>query len=101
MLNQVYATKLSSSQAFKEGKRIPLTILKVDSHTVTRQKTVDVDGYSSTVLALGSKTKHGKTSPKYLKDSPRNHRKGCHQQLILVRLLSRNCRSKVRVSLAL
>ena len=68
MLNQVYATKLSSSQAFSEGKRIPLTLLKVDSHTVTRQKSVEKDGYSSTVLALGSKTKKGKTSPKYLRE---------------------------------
>lgn len=68
MLNQVYANKVSMSQAFEEGKRIPLTVLTVDSHTVISHKTVEKDGYESVVFALGSKTKKGKTSPKLLKE---------------------------------
>lgn len=68
MLNQVYANKLSMSQAFSEGKRIPLTVLAVDSHTVTGNRTAEKNGYQSLVLSLGSKTKKGKTSPKSVKE---------------------------------
>jgi len=57
MLNQVYANKLSMTQAFVEGKRIPLTVLTVDPHTIISSKTVEKDGYSSIVLGIGTKKK--------------------------------------------
>jgi large subunit ribosomal protein L3 len=68
MLNQVYATKVAMTQAFAEGKRIPLTVLTVDPHTVIRTKTEEKDGYSSVVFGLGSKTKKGVTTNKKLKE---------------------------------
>ena len=68
MLNQVYATKLSMSQAFKEGKRIPLTILSVETHTVSGSRTDDKNGYQAQVISLGEKTKKGKTTPKHIKE---------------------------------
>lgn len=68
MLNQVYATKQSMTQAFEQGKRIPLTVLTVDTHTVSGIRTVDKNGYQSLVLSIGQKTKKGKTSPKSLKE---------------------------------
>jgi len=58
MLNQVYATKKSMTQAFVEGKRIPLTVLSVDPHVVIRNKTIEKDGYSSVVLSVGTKKTH-------------------------------------------
>jgi len=57
MLNQVYANKQSMTQAFVEGKRIPLTVLTVDPHVVINSKTIEKDGYTSVVLGLGSKKK--------------------------------------------
>lgn len=68
MLNQVYANKLSMSQTFQEGKRIPLTILTVDTHTVSGQRTADKNGYQSLVLSIGQKTKKGKTIAKNIKE---------------------------------
>lgn len=68
MLNQVYATKSHMTQAFSEGKRIPLTVLTVDPHTVIRTKTEEKDGYSSVVFSLGTKTKKGKTTNKKVKE---------------------------------
>ncbi len=68
MLNQVYATKVSMTQAFSEGKRIPLTVLTVDPHTVIRTKTEEKDGYSSVVFGLGTKIKKGKTLVKKTKE---------------------------------
>ncbi len=56
------------SQAFSEGKRIPLTALSVDSHTVTGNRTEDKNGYQSLVLSLGTKTKKGKSTPKSIKE---------------------------------
>jgi large subunit ribosomal protein L3 len=55
MLNQVYANKQSMTQAFVEGKRIPLTVLTVAPHVVIKNKTVEKDGYSAVVLAIGPK----------------------------------------------
>lgn len=57
MLNQVYANKQSMTQAFVEGKRIPLTVLTVDPHVVINSKTVERDGYKSVVIGIGSKKK--------------------------------------------
>lgn len=68
MLNQVYATKQSMTQAFEQGKRIPLTVLTVETHTVSGKRTVDKNGYQSLVLSIGQKTKKGKTLPKSLKE---------------------------------
>jgi len=48
------------TQAFVEGKRIPLTVLTVDPHVVISSKTTEKDGYESTVLAIGSKKKLNK-----------------------------------------
>jgi len=58
MLNQVYANKKSMTQAFSEGKRIPLTVLTVSPHVVVRNKTVAQDGYAAIVLAVGPKKTH-------------------------------------------
>ncbi len=58
MLNQVYANKKSMTQAFVQGKRIPLTVLTVSPHVVVTNKTVDRDGYSAVVLAVGPKKLH-------------------------------------------
>lgn len=68
MLNQVYANKMSMSQAFSEGKRIPLTVLSIDPHTVLGTKTAEKDGYTSVIMGLGTKTKKGKTSAKKVKE---------------------------------
>ena len=43
------------TQAFVEGKRIPLTVLTVSPHVVIRNKTVDKDGYSAVLLSVTSK----------------------------------------------
>ncbi|HOX96277.1 MAG TPA: 50S ribosomal protein L3 [Candidatus Woesebacteria bacterium] len=80
MNKQVYATKKSMTQTFVEGKRIPLTVLSVDPHTVISQKTIEKDGYSATVLAIGTKKKANKplsgklkklgleNTPKYIRE---------------------------------
>ena len=55
MLNQVYATKVSMTQTFAHGKRIPLTVLTVEPHVVIRNKNVEKDGYSAVLLSVGKK----------------------------------------------
>lgn len=60
MTKQVYATKRAMTQTFVEGKRIPLTVLSVDPHTVISQKTLEKDGYSATILGIGTKKKANK-----------------------------------------
>lgn len=67
MTKQVYATKQSMSQAFVEGKRIPLTVLAVGPHVVIAQKTIDKDGYSASVLGIGTKKKANMPLIGYLK----------------------------------
>ena len=67
MTKQVYATKTNMSQAFTEGKRIPLTVLTVDPHVVISQKTIDIDGYQASVLGIGTKKKANKPLAGYLK----------------------------------
>lgn len=57
MLNTIYATKKSQTQTFVEGKRVPLTILNVESHQVINNKTVEKDGYSSVILGIGTASK--------------------------------------------
>lgn len=43
------------TQTFVEGKRIPLTVLTVAPHVVIKNKSVETDGYSALVLAIGPK----------------------------------------------
>lgn len=45
------------TQAFVEGKRIPLTVLSVDPHVVINSKTVERDGYAAVVMGIGTKKK--------------------------------------------
>ncbi|MBU1256276.1 50S ribosomal protein L3 [Patescibacteria group bacterium] len=62
MIKQIYATKLSMSQVFLEGKRIPVTLLKVPTHTVLGQRTQEKNGYISTIVGIG-KTKKPANKP--------------------------------------
>lgn len=55
------------SQAFVEGKRTPLTVLTVDSHVVISSKTIDKDGYSASILGIGSKKKANQPLAGFLK----------------------------------
>jgi large subunit ribosomal protein L3 len=57
MLNTIYATKDHQTQAFVEGRRVPVTILKVEQHTALNAKTIDKDGYSAQVFGIGTKKK--------------------------------------------
>lgn len=81
MIKQIYATKLSMSQVFLEGKRVPVTLLKVPVHTVVGHRTAQKNNYIATILAIGAKKKSAnkpllgllnkiklKTNPKYLKE---------------------------------
>ena len=45
------------SQAFIEGKRVPLTVLKIDKHVVLGAKTQEKDGYTSQILGIGTQKK--------------------------------------------
>lgn len=67
MTKQVYATKKSMTQTFVEGKRIPLTVLSVDPHTVIGQKTIETDGYQAAILGIGTKKKANKPLSGHLK----------------------------------
>lgn len=69
MTKQVYATKKAMTQAFIEGKRIPLTVLTVDPHVVMAQKTIEKDGYQATILGIGTKKKANKPLAGFLKKS--------------------------------
>jgi len=85
MIKQIYATKLSMSQVFLEGKRVPVTLLKVPTHTVLDHRTSEANGYKSTIFAIGKKKKPAnkpllgllkkskiKFSPKILKEIKTN-----------------------------
>jgi large subunit ribosomal protein L3 len=67
MNKQVYATKTDMTQTFVEGKRIPLTVLTVDPHVLISSKTIDKDGYSASVMGIGTKKKANKPLSGYLK----------------------------------
>jgi len=67
MKKQVYATKKEMTQTFVEGKRIPLTVLTVDPHVVISTKNIDKDGYSATILGIGTKKKANKPLAGFLK----------------------------------
>ena len=55
MISQIYATKKAMSQTFKEGKRVPLTKLKVNPHIAIGRRTQEKDGYSSVILSIGQR----------------------------------------------
>lgn len=57
------------TQAFVEGKRIPLTVLTVDPHVVISNKSIESDGYASVVLGVGAKKKANKPLANQLKKS--------------------------------
>jgi len=67
MKKQVYATKQSMTQTFVEGKRIPLTVLTVDPHVLISQKTEEKDGYTASVMGIGTKKRANKPLSGYLK----------------------------------
>ena len=52
MIKQVYATKQDMKQVFLNGRRVPVTLLKVQSHHVIGQRTVDKDGYFAQILGV-------------------------------------------------
>ncbi len=52
MLNQIYATKDTQTQVFSEGKRLPVTILKVENHTVIGSRTQEKDGYAAQIIGV-------------------------------------------------
>jgi large subunit ribosomal protein L3 len=56
-IKQIYATKLSMSQVFQEGKRVPITILKVPTHTIVDHRTQEKNKYASTIVGIGKKKK--------------------------------------------
>lgn len=68
MIRQVYATKQSMKQVFLNGRRVPATLLKVQSHHVIDQRTVEKDGYSAHILGIGQ-TKKARHSNKASKGS--------------------------------
>ncbi len=57
MINQIYATKMSMSQLFVDGKRTPVTLLKVPVHTVIGECTLEKNGYRANIMGLGKKKK--------------------------------------------
>ena len=57
MLNTIYATKARQTQAFIEGKRVPMTVLEVEQHQALNAKTIDKDGYTAQVVGIGSTKK--------------------------------------------
>ncbi len=56
MLSTIYAIKTNQTQKYTSaGKRIPVTVVKILSNTVTQIKTKDKDGYSAVQIMLGYK----------------------------------------------
>ena len=47
-------------QVFLDGRRVPVTLLKVQTHHIIGQRTTDKDGYSAHILGIGktSKARH-------------------------------------------
>lgn len=57
MTKEIYAIKQSMKQVFLEGRRVPVTLLKVEPHRVIGLRTTDKDGYSAHILGLGQTKK--------------------------------------------
>jgi large subunit ribosomal protein L3 len=81
MIKQIYATKISMSQVFLEGKRTPVTLLNVPAHTVLDKRTQEKNGYVSTIIGIGKRKKPAnkplagllkknavKLTPKYIRE---------------------------------
>ena len=62
MINEIYTIKSHMTQAFVEGKRVPVTVLKLPSQVVSQVKTADKDGYYSLQLSIDKKNKSPKKS---------------------------------------
>lgn len=73
------------SQVFQEGKRIPVTLLKVSPHIIIDKRTQEKDGYVSTIIGIGKNKKPAnkplagflkknkiKVTPRYLKEIKMN-----------------------------
>lgn len=55
------------TQTFVEGKRIPLTVLSVDPHVLISSKNIEKDGYSASIMGIGTKKKANKPLAGFLK----------------------------------
>lgn len=62
MITEIYTIKSHMTQAFVDGKRVPVTILKLPTQVVSQIKTVDKDGYYSLQLSIDQKNKSPKKS---------------------------------------
>lgn len=58
----MYATKQSMKQVFLDGKRVPVTLLKVQPHHVIGQRTIDKDGYIAHILGIDKTSKARQTN---------------------------------------
>lgn len=62
-LNTVFGTKIGQTQGFLEnGKRIPLSCIRIGQNTVTQLKTTEHDGYEAVQIAFGTKNKISKST---------------------------------------
>lgn len=57
MLKQIFTTKSHMTQAFPEGQRTPVTVLKVPPQVISQLKTTNADGYNAIQVAIGQKSK--------------------------------------------
>ncbi len=58
MIGTIFGTKLASSQSFShEGKRIPVTKIKMEPMWVVQIKTGERDGYEALQLGIGQRKK--------------------------------------------
>jgi large subunit ribosomal protein L3 len=55
MLNTILGSKIKMSQAFVEGARVPVTLVKAGPCTVTQIKTQEKDGYWGVQLGFGER----------------------------------------------
>lgn len=70
MLNQLFTTKVRTSQQFVGVKRTPTTVLALPKQVVTGVRTKNKDGYDALVVAVGLKNKvANKPQIKTLKDA--------------------------------
>ena len=67
-LNTVFGTKIGQTQGFLEnGKRIPLSCIRIGQNTVTQLKTTEQDGYEAVQVAFGTKNKIAKSTAGHTK----------------------------------
>src|SRR3989344_5441341 len=63
MINAILGIKGEMSQAFVEGKRIPVTTVKAGSCVVTQIKGIEQDGYTAVQIGFGAKKISKQTMP--------------------------------------